>query len=201
VSVDSRTRAVYDSKAADYAEMVKSEQPHISLAEFIGLFPPGARVLDLGCGPGDAAAAMRDAGLAPDALDASPAMVDLANRTHDIGARCATFDDLDARDAYAGVWASFSLLHATREDLPRYLAAIAQSLVQDGILSIGMKVGEGAGRDGLGRFYTYVGVKELAVLLAEAGLEVLSTREGQERGLAGTLDPYVIMLARKTGNG
>ena len=200
MSTDPETLAVYDRTAQDYADMVRTDSPRGSLSEFIGLMPAGGRVLDLGCGPGDAAAVMRDAGLETDALDASPVMVELASATHGIDARCATFDDLDASGIYAGVWASFSLLHATRQDLPRHLAAIARSLVQGGHLSIGMKVGAGAGRDALGRFYTYVGVEELRGLLEEVGLDVLSTREGEERGLAGTLDPYVIMLARKTGN-
>lgn len=201
MSVDPETRAVYDRKAEDYARMVRSEKPSGALAEFIGLMPPGARVLDLGCGPADAAAAMRDAGLRPDAIDASPGMVEIANRTHDIGARCATFDDLTEEAAYAGVWASFSLLHAARDDLPRHLAAIARSLVDGGHLTIGMKVGEGGGRDSLGRFYVYVGVAELEGMLHDAGLSVLSKREGAERGMAGTIDPHVIMLARKTADG
>lgn len=201
MSVDPETRAVYDRKAEDYAQMVRTGKPSGSLSEFIAMMPSGGRVLDLGCGPGDAAAAMRDAGLRPDAIDASPAMVDLANRTHDLTARCATFDDLDTEDAYSGVWASFSLLHAARVDLPRHLAAIGRSLVDGGYLTIGMKVGEGDGRDTLGRFYVYVGVAELEGMLRDAGLTVLSAREGEERGLAGTLDPYVIMLARKTADG
>jgi len=198
LSADRETLTVYDRKAGDYAALVRTDKPRGSLSQFIGLMPAGARVLDLGCGPGDAAAAMRDAGLRPDAVDASAGMVDLANRTHDIGARHATFDDLDAEAVYAGVWASFSLLHAARADLPRHLEQIARSLVDGGHLAIGMKVGEGAARDALGRFYTYVGVAELEGLLQEAGLDVISTREGEERGMAGTIDPYVIMTARKT---
>lgn len=124
-------------------------------------------------------------------------MVALANETHDIGARVMTFDDLDAVAAYEGVWANFSLLHADRADLPRYLGAIARALTPAGVLHIGMKTGAGQARDKLERFYTYVSVAELRDLLAKAGFDILAAEEGRERGCAGDVEPFVIMRARK----
>ena len=108
-----------------------------------------------------------------------------------------TFDDIDAEAAYDGVWANFSLLHAPRADLPRHLAALHRALRPDGLLHIGMKIGTGEGRDRLGRLYTYVTVDELRALVEEAGFDVLTTDEGDERGLAGTVDPYVTLCARR----
>jgi SAM-dependent methyltransferase len=43
-----------------------------------GLFPPGSRILDLGCGTGEDALALAAAGLAIEALDPVPAMVERA---------------------------------------------------------------------------------------------------------------------------
>ena len=195
MSVDERTIAVYDARAEDYANRFATGRPDQDLQAFIDAVPAGGHVLDLGCGPANASAFMRDAGLVPDPVDASPGMVALANRRHDIGARLATFDDIDATAAYDGVWANFSLLHAPRADLPRHLAAIFRALKPGGILGIGMKTGTGERRDGLDRFYTFVGEGELAALLAAAGFTVTAMRRGTDTGLAGTNDPFVIMRA------
>jgi len=194
---DPKTIAVYDAKAADYAQLVTGAAPDAALQAFIDLIPKGGRVLDLGCGPGNAAAHMRDAGLLPDALDASPEMIRLACETHGLTARVATFDDIAGEDVYAGVWANFSLLHADRADLPRHLGAIHRALREGGVFHIGMKTGSGMARDQIDRRYTYVTVDELRGLLTRAGFVVTYTRTGEERGMAGTMDPFVIMHAVK----
>ena len=194
---DARTIATYDKKAADYARRFGADKPDASLQAFINLVPQGGRVLDLGCGPATASAHMRAAGLLPDPIDASPGMVKIANDTHDINARVATFDDISEEAVYDGVWANFSLLHAPRADLPRYFAALAGALRPDGVLHVGMKTGSGAARDAMDRFYTYVSVQELHALIAATGLTVTDVKEGEEVGLAGTKDPFVLMRARK----
>jgi SAM-dependent methyltransferase len=195
MTADPRTIAVYDARAADYANRFDATRPDPHLRRFISVLPKGARVLDLGCGPAQASAFMREAGLDPDPIDASPAMVALANDRHDIGARIATFDDIDAVAEYDAVWANFSLLHAARADLPRHLAALHLALKPGGHLHIAMKTGSGEARDGIDRLYTFVTVSELCGLLADTGFIVTETQEGVETGLAGTEDPYVIVSA------
>lgn len=196
MSADPRTIAVYDAKAGDYADRFAANLPDRHLAAFIAALPEGARVLDLGCGPGTASAFLRAAGHQPDPVDASAAMVALANARHDIGARIGTFDDIAAVAEYDGVWANFSLLHAPRADLPRHLAALHRALKPDGLLHLGMKTGAGEARDSLDRYYSYYTVAELRALLTGAGFTVASCSEGHERGLAGTDDPFAILTAR-----
>jgi len=195
MSADARTLAAYDARAQDYARQFRAKAPDSDLQAFMALLPPGARVLDLGCGPGTASAFLRAAGFEPDPVDASPAMVEMANGRHGIGARPAAFDDIDAQAAYDGVWANFSLLHAPRADLPRHLAALHRALKPGGALHLGMKTGTGEGRDRLDRFYTYYSRAALEALLAGAGFTVIAVREGHEVGLAGTDDPFIILRA------
>ena len=197
--VDERTIAFYDTAAQRYDNLTKSGTPDADLLAFMELLPEGAEVLDLGCGPARASVHMRAAGFRPDPVDASVGMVNIANDSHDIGARLMTFDDLDAVERYDGVWANFSLLHAPRTDLPRHLAAIAAALKPAGVFHIGMKTGTGEARDAIDRKYTYVGVDELQGLLGDAGFEIIATRTGRDKGCAGTLDEFVIMQARKNG--
>ena len=61
---DAETLAVYDAKAGDYAALTDRDRPGVHLRAFIEAMPKGARVLDLGCGPGTSAAEMHNAGLA-----------------------------------------------------------------------------------------------------------------------------------------
>lgn len=196
---DAKTIAWYDAAADQYDQLTRTGEPDARLRAFMALLPERGDVLDLGCGPARASVHMRAAGFRPDPVDASQGLIDLANRTHNIGARYMTFDDLDAVAAYDGVWANFSLLHAPHADLPRLLRAIATALRPGGIFHIGMKTGTGEKRDTLDRHYTYVVVQELRDLLTGAGFEILAEEETAERGAAGTMDPLVIMRARKAG--
>lgn len=196
---DAITIITYNTKAAEYADTFGATMADKTLQAFVDLMPAGGRVLDLGCGPGTASAHMRDMGLDPDPVDASEGMIALAKERYDLPARLGTFDDIAGDQVYNGIWANFSLLHAPRADLPRHFAALGQATKAGGIIHVGMKTGHGENRDALDRFYTFVTVSELQALLEAAGFAVIHTHEGAERGMAGTLDPFVIMRGRKDG--
>lgn len=196
MSADRETLRLYDARAEDYAARFSGEGPGTDLRDFMAELPPRARVLDLGCGPGTASVHMAEAGFDPDPVDASSGMVEAA-RARGLNARLGSFDDIEGEGIYDGVWANFCLLHAPRDALPRHIAAIARALRPGGVFHIGMKTGTGEARDDLGRFYTFVTVDELTGLLNDAGLNVTHRREGAEKGFAGTVDPYVILRARK----
>jgi len=91
---DGATLQAYGRNASSYAEMVRAYEDDPQLAAFIGALPPGARVLDLGCGPGWAAARMAKAGLSVEATDAVPEMVEMAGAHPGVTARQASFDDI-----------------------------------------------------------------------------------------------------------
>lgn len=195
MSADDETLGVYRARAQDYAAMTDDLSGDKHLAAFIAAMPPGARVLDLGCGPGRAAGQMAAAGLAVDALDAVPEMVAMAAAQPGVTAWQASFDQIDANALYDGIWANFSLLHAPRDALPLHLAAIRRALKPGGLLHIGMKTGEGEGRDTLGRFYTYYTEDALRDLLIAAGLRPAASWAGSDTGLAGTQDDWSIIHA------
>jgi len=197
--VDQRTIALYDAKAAEYADLVVSEKADTQLQAFMDLLPKGGTVLDLGCGPAFASVKLREAGFHPDPVDASIGMVKMANDRFDIGARQMTFDALDMVDAYDGIWANFSLLHAARADLPRHFAALSKASRDNSILHVGMKTGTGSKRDRIARMYTYVTEDELSELMEDAGFSVIGKDTGEDTGFDGTMAKWVVMRARKNG--
>ncbi|PIE09502.1 MAG: SAM-dependent methyltransferase [Rhodobacterales bacterium] len=194
---DARTLAFYSDRAGDYAQ-TWGQTPGKALRSFIAALPDGARVLDLGCGPGHASAHMAAAGLRPDPVDAAPGMVDEA-RAKGLPARLMRFDELDADQAYDGVWANFSLTHAPRDALPSHLAAIAKALKPGGALHIGVKTGDGPHRDTLGRLYHLIPADALVQLVEAAGMTVTQQREGKDMGFDGQESDFVVLRAVRNG--
>lgn len=187
---DKATLDVYAAKAADYATMTDHEDPQ--LTDFMAALGQG-RVLDLGCGPGRAAARMADAGFQVTAMDPVPEMVAMAARHAGVTAQLGTFDDISG--TYDGIWANFSLLHAPRADMPRHLAAIKSALHAGGLFHIGMKLGTGAARDSIGRLYTYYSEPELAGLLTDTGFTIDARAYGRDKGLDGTYADWLCLRA------
>ena len=195
-NTDAATLAVYDARAKEYAQLTCADAPDTQLRAFLEALPPKARLLDLGCGPGRSAAMMAREGHSVIATDASAAMVRLAQAQPGVTAHQATFDALPD-GPFDGIWANFSLLHATPDDLPRHLSDIAARLPTGGLFHIGMKLGTGMKRDALGRRYTYVTEAGLADLLSAAGLTPAQTWTGADKGLSGTVDPWICILSHR----
>ncbi|MEO0485418.1 MAG: class I SAM-dependent methyltransferase [Pseudomonadota bacterium] len=193
---DQETLAAYATRVDDYIAMVRPA-PSEPLVAFANTLPEGARVLDLGCGPGHAAKYLATRGFDTHAWDMSPEMVEAAT-AQGVTTRIAGFDDLTEIAVFDGIYANFSLLHARKADMPRHMAAIAAALRPDGVFHIGMKLGEGEERDQIGRFYAYYTRAELMDLLAANGLAPVWEREGEEKGLAGNTDRFILIRALKS---
>jgi len=194
--VDQKTISVYDNQAESYAELT-NDSPDKTLLEFISILKANAYILDLGCGPAQHAATMRSHGMRVDPVDASAEMVRLANENYNIGARQAKFTEINGIDLYDAVWASFSLLHATRAEFPQILTSLYSALKQDGYFHLTMKLGEGEERDKLGRFYTYYSQDELSDYLKTTGFTIENITIGEAMGLAGFVEPWIMFTSQK----
>lgn len=192
---DPKTLAAYQTRAAAYAALGVTPTQEMALQRFMAALPQQSYILDLGCGPGLHARAMLDQGHRVDAIDATQAFVDTA-RSAGVSARLATFDDITARATYNGIWASFSLLHAPRTQVPDYVKALARALKPGGVFFLGMKTGTGEDRDDIGRHYCYFTPTELEAMLRDAGLTVTARVDGREPGFAGTIDPFTLLHAQ-----
>ena len=193
---DKKTIEVYDSKVEDYIKLT-DRPPGKPLTDFISKVGPDGLVLDLGCGPGTSAAVMRLSGLKVDPVDASTKMVEIANMKYQLNARKLRFDEISGEHIYDGVWANFSLLHARKNNFINYLNLIYLALKPRGLFSIGMKLGSGEHRDGLGRFYAYYGRDELISCLSRCGFVFDTEYIGEEKGLTGHVEPWIVAQSRK----
>ena len=190
---DHKTISAYDVHVENYVEIINQQTVDTILLNFIACFKLNDYVLDLGCGPGVSAAIMREHGLRVDPTDASKEMVKRANKTFNIGARLAVFEDINTSNTYDGIWANFSLLHATPQDLPNILKALHKALKPKGILHLGMKIGQGSIRDKFDRYYSYYSEDELVGHLNKVGFIVQNVELGEALGLAGELEPWIVL--------
>jgi len=165
--VDEATLQFYRSNAQAYAEWAKA--PSTRLTGFLGLLPAGGSILELGCGAGNHAAKMLAAGFTLRATDGSPEMAAIASLRLGHPVETMLFHELDEDQAYDGVWASACLLHVPRDDLAGILARIHRALKPDGAFYASFKVGNGSGRDGLGRYYNYPTPQWLQSVYSETG--------------------------------
>lgn len=190
---DQKTIAAYNGKVDTYLKMVGELEVDPILLRFIGRLRLNDYVLDLGCGPALASAVMRGKGLRVDPIDAAEAMVQRANDKFNIGARQAQFSDIDTIEIYHGVWANFSLLHALPQDLAAILLSLHRALKPQGLLHVGMKLGQGSKRDKYDRYYAYYSKVELEIYLNDAGFGIVHTELGEALGMAGDMEPWIVL--------
>ena len=189
--VDKDTMAAYAANIEKFRDMVTKIGGNSRLDRFLARLPKGAAILDLGCGVGDSAVRMRNAGFTVSCTDASPEMVATANELHGLDAVQKSFNELREEAAYNAVWASFSLLHAPRAEMPANLGRIHRAILPGGLFYMGLKLGAGEARDAAGRFYAYFGEEELRRMLAEAGFSVLAAETDSMVGLLGSPEPCI----------
>ena len=197
---DRETMDAYAERAEDYANRFGSERPDRRLQRFIAAIPEGGRVLDLGCGPGQSSAFMREAGLSVTSWDASDAMATLGRERIGLDIQVKEFSDLNDTETYDGIYANFSLLHAPKSEMPAHLARVSEALKPGGLLHLGLKSGDGEKRDRFGRFYAFYQDAEITGLLADVELAVETRDFGAEAGLEGSVDPWIILTARKAAS-
>jgi SAM-dependent methyltransferase len=136
-SVSRQTLDHYDRSADDFWAGTRDHDVSQNVDALLdALEGPGPHaILDLGCGPGRDLRTFVERGHRPVGLDGSPAFVRMA-REH---AGCPVWEqnflalDLPA-DAFDGVFANASLFHVPRQELPRVLAELRESLRPRGVL-------------------------------------------------------------------
>lgn len=168
--------AYYDRNAEAFFRDTVAADVSSLRACFLAHVPPGGTVLDAGCGSGRDAAAFHAAGYQVTAFDGSAEMVRLAREHTGLPVQRMTFAEMSWEAAFDGIWASASLLHVPRPDLPAVIARFARALRPGGAWYVSMKHGTGE-RHVDGRTFTDVTPDDLAHLVEAHGLEVAEAWE------------------------
>ncbi len=151
---DDTTRSIrdsYDRLADEYARRIFGELRHKPLDQelltrFAAEVAGRGEVCDLGCGPGQIARYLRDAGVAVSGLDLSPRMVDQARRLNpDIAFREGNMLALDLpAGALAGIAAFYAIVNIPRESLTAVFREMARVLQPAGLLLLTFHIGSDA---------------------------------------------------------
>jgi ubiquinone/menaquinone biosynthesis C-methylase UbiE len=171
------------------------------------LATPGAKILDLGCGPGRDTRFYREQAYRVVGADLSAGMLAEARQREPGGVFVqADMRRLPFRDSsFQGVWASASFLHLPKESAGRALNEMKRILALNGVLFLAVKRGETEGwrepEDAPQRFYfAYYHSDELAAKVMQPGFEILSLSENfskEQKHPDGSPVCWINLYARK----
>jgi len=196
---DDETLAFYAAEAPRYAEWSAGHELPQEFLHFADALPDKADVLDFGCGGGWASRAFLARGHRVTALDPVPEFVTRLDQTPGIAAIHGDASALPPEPAFDAIWASFSLQHIPRAELPDTLRRICAALRPGGLLYIGVQQGSETLRDSLGRLYCHWTEADLAALLAPLGLSVTHRASEPDKGYDGRETISLHLEARKRG--
>jgi SAM-dependent methyltransferase len=196
--MDEATLRFYASNAEAYARR-KITSRQVRLGRFLALLSPGAAILELGCGAGFDTAEMLAQGFDVSATDGSPEMAAEASRRLGRPVGTLLFHDLDAVEAYDGVWANACLLHVPRNELAHVLTLIWRALKPGGAFYASFKTGDTEGRDTLNRYYNYPSPDWLRANYSGAGnWSSLDIESGEVKGFDNESARMLFILTRKS---
>lgn len=198
MTTDPATIAFYEKAAPRYT-LGSGQGPSRHLDGFLDRLQDGASILELGCGAGRDSAHMTQRGFQVDPTDGTAAMVRKSRERFDLPARQMLFDELAAHEEYDAVWAHACLLHVPRADLPAILGRIHRALKPGGWHYASFKLGDGEGRDLLGRLHNFPDQSWIEHVFEASGFDLVDTQVYRGEGADGTVRDWIALTVRKTG--
>ncbi|WP_439026722.1 class I SAM-dependent methyltransferase [Haloarchaeobius sp. DT45] len=169
----SRTESVYERESDAFIEKYRSASVAALYGDRFFEALSGEHILDVGCGPGPDTAVFADRGYSVTGLDRTASFLQAARAEIPVGRfvrgdmRRLPFED----DSFDGVWASASLLHVPRRDVPATLRAFRRVLAPDGVVFVSLKRGDETGFASDGRYFERYTPAEVRSLFETAGFD------------------------------
>ena len=159
----------YNSHAEEYAQRTRSVSLQEEQRRFLQYLPSFPHVLDAGCGAGRDSKYFIETGCRVVSIDASEMMVKLTTEYTGKDAIQMRFEEMDYCSMFDGIWASASLLHVSKEDLPGVMKRIHRALKPDGYIMLSFKHGQGEEIFHDGRYFLLQDERSLTDLLSQTG--------------------------------
>lgn len=158
--------AFYDKHAEQYFESTVSLDMRAIYDRFLKELVPGAHILDAGCGSGRDTKAFLDRGYRVTAIDASPRLAQLATTFSGHACEVLTFQEMEFREEFDGIWACASLLHVPKCEMFDVMPRFIRALKPGGVFYISLQEGVGGDPVEDGRFFSYYTADSFRELLS-----------------------------------
>lgn len=153
-AVSATTINYYDVHAKEYCDLTRHADLTDAYDRFLIALPPGAHILDAGCGSGRDTKVFLDRGYKVTAIDASSQLARLAAAYTNHSCEVLCFQDMVFHETFDGVWACASLLHIPKNEMRDVIPRFVQALKPGGLLYVSVKEGEGERIADDGRFFS-----------------------------------------------
>ena len=195
----SRTGAYYSTNAIEYCEETSEFDVSALYRPFLEHLSPGAHILDLGCGSGRDSKAFREMGYNVTSVDGNAEIAAWARTLTGYPVTVKTFQQIDYKEEFDGVWASASLLHCPQAQLKNVIQRILVSMKIPAIAYISFKWGESPSVDDRGRHFTNYTTQSLNALLENFPDVQIVKIWDSEMTLRSQPQKWVYAIIRKSG--
>lgn len=143
----------YNKNSEEYFNSTLNVDMTNTYKEFLKLVPEGGKILDLGCGSGRDSMNFMKLGYEVTAVDGSKELAKKASALLGKEVIVSTFEELELKEKFHGIWACASLLHIKREDLKTVLNNLYNNLDDNGVFYMSFKYGEKEYVDDKNRYF------------------------------------------------
>ena len=143
----------YNKNSEEYFNSTLNVDMTNTYKAFLKLLPKGGKILDLGCGSGRDSMNFIKLGYEVIAVDGAKKLAKRASVLLGKEVIVSTFEELELKEKFHGIWACASLLHIKREDLKTVLNNLYNNLDDNGVFYMSFKYGEKEYVDDKNRYF------------------------------------------------
>ena len=143
----------YNKNSEEYFNSTLNVDMTNTYKPFLKLVPKDGKILDLGCGSGRDSMNFMKLGYEVIAVDGAKKLAKRASVLLGKEVIVSTFEELELKEKFHGIWACASLLHIKREDLKTVLNNLYNNLDDNGVFYMSFKYGEKEYVDDKNRYF------------------------------------------------